>query len=208
MTASTPFTPSPRKMASPHTSTCIVPHKVHALGFRWVAVHRGRAVPASLVFRSPQALVEYASNQATTTVPTPYLHRIQSSLGGEHGPFILIVIYHHCYSKRDAIAISVANDLTVTCLGAGREGWVARANLRFCPLVLEGITRWRTLGHNQSLPSVNAVFKRNKMATLHWQRDIGSDIAGVKNTFSGWDQCMAKAYWYVVMNAKRTITCD
>ncbi|KAK4508179.1 hypothetical protein PRZ48_001917 [Zasmidium cellare] len=39
------------------------------------------------------------------------------------------------------------------------------------------------------------------MATLHWQRDIGSDIAGVKNTFSGWDQCMAKAYckWPVII---------
>ncbi|KAK6432448.1 hypothetical protein LTR95_011380 [Oleoguttula sp. CCFEE 5521] len=35
------------------------------------------------------------------------------------------------------------------------------------------------------------------MATLLWQlqpRDIASDAAGVKNTFSSWDSCMSKAY--------------
>jgi len=34
------------------------------------------------------------------------------------------------------------------------------------------------------------------MATLMWQRDIGSDLTGVKNTYSSWDACMTKAYWY------------
>lgn len=46
------------------------------------------------------------------------------------------------------------------------------------------------------------------MATLRWQRDIGGDIAGVKNTFSGWDQCMAKAYWYVGIDANCTVLRD
>ncbi|KAK3619459.1 hypothetical protein LTR56_024026 [Elasticomyces elasticus] len=38
------------------------------------------------------------------------------------------------------------------------------------------------------------------MATLNWQRDIASDAAGVKNTFSSWDQCMTKTYckWPVI----------
>ena len=40
------------------------------------------------------------------------------------------------------------------------------------------------------------------MATLLWQRDVGSDISGVgsningvKTTYSSWDACMTKAYW-------------
>jgi hypothetical protein len=32
------------------------------------------------------------------------------------------------------------------------------------------------------------------MATLLWQRDVASDVAGVKNTYSSWDACMTKAY--------------
>ncbi|KAL1304705.1 hypothetical protein AAFC00_003654 [Neodothiora populina] len=32
------------------------------------------------------------------------------------------------------------------------------------------------------------------MPTLLWQRDITSDVDSVKTTFSGWDQCMTKAY--------------
>ncbi|KAI4716843.1 hypothetical protein E4T48_06971 [Aureobasidium sp. EXF-10727] len=34
-----------------------------------------------------------------------------------------------------------------------------------------------------------------------YMRDIGSEVSDVKNTFSGWDQCMAKAYckWPVII---------
>ncbi|TKA67829.1 hypothetical protein B0A55_09191 [Friedmanniomyces simplex] len=39
------------------------------------------------------------------------------------------------------------------------------------------------------------------MATLLWQRDLASDAAGVKTTFSSWDSCMTKAYckWPVIV---------
>ncbi|KAK8210310.1 hypothetical protein M8818_003478 [Zalaria obscura] len=30
--------------------------------------------------------------------------------------------------------------------------------------------------------------------TLMWQRSLSSDVSSVKNTFSGWDSCMSKAY--------------